>query len=35
MNGSLQHKNFSTEYSSDQMVHRNITKLSSIGPIAA
>jgi len=29
--GQLRHKTFSTEYSSDQMVHRNITLLSSIG----
>ena len=32
--GQLRHKTFSTEYSSDQMVHRNITMLSSIGAIA-
>ena len=35
MNGLVRHNNkFSTEYSSDQMIHRNITMLSSIGAIA-
>ena len=33
-NGPLRHKKFSTEYSSNQIVHCNITMLSSIGAIA-
>ena len=34
MIGPLRNKNFLTEYCSDEMVHRNITMLSSIGAIA-
>ena len=33
MNGPLRHKKFSMKYSSDKMVHRKITMLSSIGTI--
>ena len=33
MIGPLRHQKFSTEYSSDEMVHRNITMRSGIGAV--